>query len=183
LSTFGKGLKWNEDRKEATAVMTTTAAMKKQGGQDLNWLGARRRRKRVPLSPTRERGRDEMTASSQIVIGCSAQLPNEVRAYRLMGSSTDGGLLLRRRGVTYSATRHEVSAYRELLQRMLGPVLAIVPPDLRTRAQGALTRRWNREWGVEVEDLIEAEPAADRVVARWRAGLDSALRYLGRVRA
>src|SRR4030095_16004889 len=103
-------------RKEATAVMTTKAAMTKQGAQDLNCLGARQRRKRVPFSPTRERAREEMTASSQIVIGCSAQLPNELRAYRLTGSSSDGRLLLSRRGATYSATRDEVSGYRELLE-------------------------------------------------------------------
>jgi hypothetical protein len=89
---------------------------------------------------------------SQIVIGCSAQLPNELRAYRLMGASSDGGLLLSRRGMNYSAAEGEVSGYREQLERMLSRVLAILPPDLRTRARGALTRRWNREWGVDVED-------------------------------
>jgi hypothetical protein len=148
--------------------MTTKAAMTKQVPRVTSFVA------------TPERGRDEMTASSEIVIGSSAQLPNEMRAYRLIGSSTDGGLVMSRRGVTHSAAQAEVSGYRALLERMFGPVLAIVPPDLRTRARAALTRRWNREWGVEVSDLVEAEPAADR--AHWSAGLDSALRYLGRVR-
>ena len=33
-----------------------------------------------------------MTPSSQLVIGCSEQLPHELRAYRLMGVSSDGAL-------------------------------------------------------------------------------------------
>jgi hypothetical protein len=94
-----------------------------------------------------------MTSSSTLVIGCSEQLPNDVRAYRVMGTSTEGAVLLSRHGATYSAAANEVSAYPELLERMLGVVLPSFPSSLRARARPALIRRWNRDWGVEAEDL------------------------------
>ena len=94
-----------------------------------------------------------MTSSSTLVIGCSEQLPNELRAYRVMGTSTEGALLLSRHGATYSAAASEVSAYPELLERMLGVVLPSFPSSLQARARTALINRWNRDWGVEAEDL------------------------------
>ena len=94
-----------------------------------------------------------MTSSSTLVIGCSEQLPNELRAYRVMGTSTEGALLLSRHGATYSAAASEVSAYPELLERMLGVVLPSFPSSLQARARTALIKRWNRDWGVEAEDL------------------------------
>jgi hypothetical protein len=94
-----------------------------------------------------------MTSSSTLVIGCSEQLPNELRAYRVMGTSSEGSILLSRHGATYSAAASEVSSYPDLLERMLGAVLPSFPPSLRTPARLALTSQWNRDWGVEAEDL------------------------------
>jgi hypothetical protein len=94
-----------------------------------------------------------MTSSSTLVIGCSEQLPNELRAYRVMGTSTEGAVLLSRHGATYSAAANEVSAYPELLERMLGVVLPSFPASLQARARPALIKRWNRNWGVEADDL------------------------------
>ncbi len=70
-----------------------------------------------------------------------------------MGTSTEGTVLLSRHGATYSAAASEVSAYPELLERMLGVVLPSFPSSLQARARPALIRRWNRDWGVEAEDL------------------------------
>jgi hypothetical protein len=94
-----------------------------------------------------------MTSSSTLVIGCSEQLPNELRAYRIMGTSTEGAVLLSRHGATYSAAASEVSAYPALLERMLGVVLPSFPASLQARARPALIKRWNRNWGVEPDDL------------------------------
>lgn len=101
-----------------------------------------------------------MIASSALVIGCSDQLPNEVRAYQRMGTSTEGAVLLSWHGVTYSAVASEVTAYPEVLGRMLGLVLAGLPPRLRERARPELIARWNRNWGVEAEDLVGTDPVA-----------------------
>jgi hypothetical protein len=90
---------------------------------------------------------------STLVIGCSEQLPNEPLAYRFMGTSSQGVVLLSRHGATYSATTGEVCAYRELVERLLGLALQSCPPGRRERARGALIRRWNRDWGVEVEEV------------------------------
>ena len=98
-----------------------------------------------------------MTSSSTLVIGSSEQLPNEIRAYRVMGTSTEGAVLLSRHGATYSAAASEVSAYPELLERMLGAVLPGFPSSLRAHARPALISRWNRDWGVEAEDLVETQ--------------------------
>jgi len=107
-----------------------------------------------------------VTPSSQLVIGCSEQLPNELRAYRLIGTSSDGAVLLSRHGATYSAAREEVADHGEMLERMLGLVLKNLPldfhPRARARARAVLTRRWNRDWGVEAEDLIQAAAVGDR---------------------
>ena len=94
--------------------------------------------------------------SSTLVVGCSEQLPNELRAYHLMGTSTEGAVLLSRHGATYSAVASEVCAYPELLERMLGVVLPGFPASLRERARPVLISRWNRDWGVEAEDIVEA---------------------------
>jgi hypothetical protein len=103
-----------------------------------------------------------MTSSSQLVIGCSEQHPNDLRAYRLIGTSSDGGVLLSRHGRTYSAAREEVADHGEMLERMLGLVLKNLPLDFRPRARAVLTRRWNRDWGVEAADLIQAAAVGDR---------------------
>ena len=99
-----------------------------------------------------------MNASSGLVIGCSEQLPNELRAYHLMGTSTEGAVLLSRHGATYSSVASEVTAYPALLERMLGLVLAGFPPRLRERARPGLIARWNRDWGVDAEDLVGTDP-------------------------
>ena len=103
-----------------------------------------------------------MTSPSTLVIGYSEQLPNELRAYRLMGKSSGGAVLLGRHGATYSAAANDVCAYPELLERMLGLVLASFPSSLRERARPTLIRRWNHDWGVEAEDLIEASANDNR---------------------
>ena len=102
-----------------------------------------------------------MTSSSTLVIGCSEQLPNELRAYRVMGTSTEGTLLLSRHGATYSAAASEVSAYPELLERMLGVVLPSFPSSLQAPARTALIKRWNHDWGVEAEDHHDSASAND----------------------
>ena len=71
----------------------------------------------------------QMIPSSPLVVGCSEQLPNEVRAYHLMGTSTEGAVLLSWHGATYSAVASEVCAYPELLERMLGLVLPGLPGE------------------------------------------------------
>jgi hypothetical protein len=101
-----------------------------------------------------------MMPASPLVIGCSDQLPNELRAYHLMGTSTQGAVLLSRHGATYSAVASEVTGYPELLERMLGSVLPGFPPGLRERARPELIARWNRDWGVEAEDLVGTDPVA-----------------------
>jgi hypothetical protein len=90
---------------------------------------------------------------SLLVVGCSEQLPNQLRAYHVTGTSSAGRLLLSRHGVKYSAAADEVSSYRDLLERMLGTVLANLPASLRDSARARLTKRWNRDWGVNAEDL------------------------------
>ena len=102
-----------------------------------------------------------MIASSALVIGCSDQLPNELRAYHLMGTSTEGAVLLSRHAATYSAVASEVTAYPEVLEGMLGLVLAGFPPHLRERARPGLIARWNRDWGVEAEDHQDRASAND----------------------
>jgi hypothetical protein len=97
-----------------------------------------------------------MIPASTLVVGCSEQLPNDVRAYRLLGTSTGGAVLLSRHGATYSAAASEVRAYPELVERMLGMVLASFPASLRERARPVLISRWNRDWDVEATDVIEA---------------------------
>ena len=87
-----------------------------------------------------------------MVVGCSEQLPNELRAYHVVGTTSAGGLLLGRDGMTYSAATGEVSSYRDVLERMLGKVLANLPPSLRLSARTCLIKRWNRDWGVDAED-------------------------------
>ena len=88
-----------------------------------------------------------------MVVGCSDQLPDQLRAYHVMGTSSAGGLLLSRHGVTYSAAANEVSSYRDVLERMLGKVLDNLPASLRQRARTRLIKRWNRDWGVDADDL------------------------------
>jgi hypothetical protein len=104
-----------------------------------------------------------MMPSSTLVVGCSEQLPNELRAYYLIGTSTEGAVLLSRHGATYSAAAREVSSYPALLERMLGVVLPSFPSSLRARARRALISRWNRDWGVEeMEGMVETtSPAAN----------------------
>jgi hypothetical protein len=65
-------------------------------------------------------------------------------------------VLLSWHGATYSAAASDVSAYPDLLERMLGLVLPSFPANLRQRARPALISRWNRDWGVDAEDIVEA---------------------------
>jgi hypothetical protein len=103
-----------------------------------------------------------MTPSATLVVGCSEQRPNELRAYYLMGTSTEGAVLLNRHGKTYSAAPSEVCDYPALLERMLGVVLPSFPSSLRERARRALISRWNRDWGVDAEGLVQTTgPAAN----------------------
>jgi hypothetical protein len=98
-----------------------------------------------------------MIPPSALVIGCSEQLPNELRAYRFIGQSTERAVLLSRHGAPYSAAANEVCEHPRLLERMLGLVLAGLPASLRERARPALINRWNRDWGVEAEDLVQTQ--------------------------
>ena len=102
-----------------------------------------------------------MTPPAELVVGCSEQRPNELRAYHLMGTSTEGAVLLSRLGATYSAARSEVCDYPGLLERMLGVVLPSFPSSLRERARRALINRWNRDWGVDAEGVETTGPAAN----------------------
>jgi hypothetical protein len=95
--------------------------------------------------------------SSPLVIGCSEQFPNDLRAYHLMGTSPGGAVLLSRHGTTYSAAAGDVIGYPGLLRRMLGLVLESIPSRLRERARVILTNRWNRDWGIEAEDLAQLD--------------------------
>jgi hypothetical protein len=95
----------------------------------------------------------DMTQPARLVVGCSEQLPDQLRAYHVMGTASAGCLLLSRYGVTYSAAAEDVSSYDELLERMLGKVLDDMPAGLRNRARARLVKRWNSDWGVSAEDL------------------------------
>ena len=68
---------------------------------------------------------------AQLVVGCSEQVPDEIRAYRLVGTSGRNAVLLSRHGATYSAAKDQVSDYRALLERMLGLVLRNFPASLQ----------------------------------------------------
>ncbi len=96
---------------------------------------------------------DEAMRPSLLVVGCSEQHPDQVRAYRVTGASSAGGLLLSRHGVTYSAVADQVSSYHEVLERMLGKVLDNLPESLRSSARTRLVKRWNRDWGVNAGDV------------------------------
>jgi hypothetical protein len=96
---------------------------------------------------------DETMRLSLLVVGCSEQLPDQLHAYRVTGTSSAGGLLLSRHGVTYSAVADQVSSYHGLLERMLGKVLDNLPASLRNSARTRLVKRWNRDWGVNAGDV------------------------------
>jgi len=103
-----------------------------------------------------------MTSAATLVVGCSEQRPNELRAYRLMGTASDGVILLSRHGATYSAAASEISDYPALLERMLAVVLPSFPARHREQARRALIRRWNRDWGVEAASPTRpAQPRND----------------------
>ena len=106
-----------------------------------------------------------MISSSTLVIGSSEQLPDELRAYRVMGTSTEGSVLLSRHGATYSAAASEVSSYPDLLEGMLGVVLPSFPSSLQAHARAALIKRWNHAWGVEAEDHHHGASANDNGAA------------------
>jgi hypothetical protein len=104
-----------------------------------------------------------MTSAATLVVGCSEQRPNELRAYHLMGTASDGVILLSRHGATYSAAASEICDYPALLERMLGVVLPSFPARHREQARRALIRRWNRDWGVEAErSPRQAQPRNDK---------------------
>lgn len=96
---------------------------------------------------------EKVMPPSLLVVGCSEQRPDELRAYHVTGASSAGGLVLSRRGVTYSAASDQVSSYHELLERLLGTVLDKLPSSQRASARTTLIKRWNRDWGVNAEDL------------------------------
>jgi hypothetical protein len=103
-----------------------------------------------------------MTSAATLVVGCSEKRPNELRAYHLMGTASDGVILLSRHGATYSAAASEICDYPALLERMLGVVLPSFPARHREQARRALIRRWNRDWGVEAErSTRRAQPRND----------------------
>jgi hypothetical protein len=102
----------------------------------------------------------------RLVIGCSDQLPNELRAYHLLGNASAGAVLLTRHGATYSADASDVSAYPELLAGMVSAVLKNVPARLQARAEAGLIKRWNRDWGVEAADLEAVERRCHDAVVR-----------------
>ena len=94
-----------------------------------------------------------MTEPARLVVGCSEQLPDQLRAYHVMGTASAGSLLLSRNGVTYSAAAEDVSSYDELVERLLGEVLDNMPAGQRSGARTRLVKRWNSDWGVSPEDL------------------------------
>ena len=95
-----------------------------------------------------------------LVVGCSNQLPDELRAYHLIGAADDGSALLSLHdGVNYTGTMTELSPYGPMLTRMVGAVLDGLPPVLRDSARAALLDRWNRAWAVS--RLREACAACD----------------------
>jgi hypothetical protein len=96
---------------------------------------------------------DKATRPSLLVVGCSEQRPDQVRAYHVTGTSSAGGLLLSRHGVAYSALAEQVSDYDGLLERMLGKVLDNLPASARSSARTRLVKRWNRDWGVNATDV------------------------------
>src|SRR5688572_25999022 len=53
---------------------------------------------------------NEAMRPALLVVGCSEQVPDQLRAYHVMGTSSAGGVLLSRHGVTYSATADQVSS-------------------------------------------------------------------------
>ena len=111
-----------------------------------------------------------MMPCSTLVIGCSDQVPNELRAYQLMGDASTGAVLLTRHGTTYSADATDVTAYPQLLESMLSSVLKNVPATLQLRAREGLIKRWNRDWGVEAGDLEAELGRGNRDVVEFEVG-------------
>jgi hypothetical protein len=96
-----------------------------------------------------------------LVVGCSDQIPDELRAYHLVSAAEDGGVVLSLHdGVAYTGTMSELSPYCALLSRMVGAVLENLPPAFRDRSRAALVDRWNRAWNVT--RLREACAGCDR---------------------
>jgi hypothetical protein len=115
-----------------------------------------------------------MIPSSALVIGCSEQLPNELRAYHFIGKSTEGAVLLSRHGAPFSAAANELCDYSEMLERMLGVVLAGLPASLRERARPALINRWNRDWGIEDLEQLGTASANDNGSGLVSAAVEAA---------
>jgi hypothetical protein len=91
----------------------------------------------------------EPVLATVLVIGCSEEVPNQVRAYHLIASLKNGDAVLSRHdGAAYTGNMRELASYRGSLTTMVGSVLEQMPPDLRYRARAALINRWNRDWGV-----------------------------------
>jgi hypothetical protein len=76
---------------------------------------------------------DKTMQPELLVAGCSEQLPDRLRAYHVVAD--------------------EVSSYHELIERMLCKVLDNLPASVRSSARTRLVKRWNRDWGVNAEDL------------------------------
>ena len=94
----------------------------------------------TPAVEAPDQGRDrQMTSSSTLVIGCSEQLPDEPRAYHLMGTSTDGVVLLSRHGTHLLRRRERGDRLSgSCSSACSGLVLAGVPSSLRdARPAGA----------------------------------------------
>jgi hypothetical protein len=114
--------------------------------------------------------------TSTMVVGCSDQLSDQLRAYHVMGTSGAGGPLLSRQGVTYSAPANDVSCHRDVVERMLAKVLGNLPSHVRQRARARLVKRWNRDWGVDVDDLATGATIATARAAAVTSQADGAAR-------
>jgi hypothetical protein len=82
-----------------------------------------------------------------VVVGCSEELPNDLRAYHLVSASADGvAALTRHDGTDYTGTLNQFSYYRAAMAGMVKSVVRHVPMHLRSRARVSLLKRWNHDW-------------------------------------
>ena len=140
--------------------------MDQPAAEGCSWIGSTIGSTASAAGPVARHPGGDGASSTVLVIGCSAQLPNDVRAYHLVSTGKDGSAVLTRHdGVAYTGVIADLSLYRDVLSRMVGAVLTQLPPARRAAARVALVDRWNRAW--DVTRLRQRCPSCDH------AGRDS----------
>jgi hypothetical protein len=119
---------------------------------------------------------DKAATQQVLMVGCSDQSPNDVRAYHLVDVSPLGVRLSGHDGRSYTAAAGDISPYNEMLTSLLALVLDGMPAELRGRARGSLIKRWNRNWGVMTEPGLCSICAAEDARMNQTPGQPSSAR-------